>query len=75
MATHSIILAWTIPQSGEPGELQSLGSHKSQTQLSTCATTLKQEINNPNSTLIVKDIQILVKNFLKNKDQARRLPW
>ena len=33
MATHSSILAWKIPQTGEPGRLQSMGSQKSQTQL------------------------------------------
>ena len=31
MATHSGILAWRIPQTEEPGGLQSLGSQKSQT--------------------------------------------
>ena len=34
MATHSIILAWEIPCTEEPGRLQSMGSHKSQTGLS-----------------------------------------
>ena len=34
MATHSSILAWKIPWTEEPGELQSMGSHKSGTQLS-----------------------------------------
>ena len=33
MATHSSVLAWSIPWTGEPGGLQSLGSHKSQTRL------------------------------------------
>ena len=33
MATHSSILAWEIPWTGEPGGLQSMGSQKSQTQL------------------------------------------
>ena len=28
MATHSIVLAWRIPGMGEPGGLQSLGSHR-----------------------------------------------
>ena len=32
MATHSSILVWKIPWIGEPGGLQSMGSH-SQTQL------------------------------------------
>ena len=30
MATHSSILAWEIPQTEEPGGLQSMGSQKSQ---------------------------------------------
>ena len=28
MATHSSVLAWRIPGTGEPGRLQSLGSHR-----------------------------------------------
>ena len=28
MATHSSILAWKIPWIGEPGGLQSMGSHR-----------------------------------------------
>ena len=39
MATHSIILAWEIPWTEEPGGLQSLGSQKSQTQWSNYTTT------------------------------------
>ena len=31
MATHSSVLAWEIPWTEEPGELQSMGSQKSQT--------------------------------------------
>ena len=27
MATHSSVLAWRIPGTGEPGELPSMGSH------------------------------------------------
>ena len=34
MATHSSILAWRIPWTEEPGGPQSMGSQKSQTQLS-----------------------------------------
>ena len=34
MATHSSILAWEIPWTEESGELQSMGSRKSQTRLS-----------------------------------------
>ena len=28
MATHSTVLAWRIPGSGEPGGLPSMGSHR-----------------------------------------------
>ena len=28
MATHSSVLAWRIPGTGEPGGLSSLGSHR-----------------------------------------------
>ena len=28
MATHSSVLAWRIPQMGEPGGLLSMGSHR-----------------------------------------------
>ena len=28
MATHSSVLAWTIPGTGEPGVLPSMGSHR-----------------------------------------------
>ena len=34
MATHSSILAWEILRTEEPGRLQSMGSRKSQVQLS-----------------------------------------
>ena len=34
MAIHSSILAWRIPWTEEPGGLQSMGSQKSQTQVS-----------------------------------------
>ena len=34
MATHSSSLAWEIPWTEEPSGLQSMGSQKSQTQLS-----------------------------------------
>ena len=45
MATHSSILAWEIPWTEEPGRLQSMGSQKSQTQLS------KRTCKNSNKTL------------------------
>ena len=49
MATHSSILAWEILWTEEPGGLQSMGSQKSQTQLSnetTATTTLERGRSN-----------------------------
>ena len=34
VATHSSIIAWEMPWTEEPGELQSMGSQKVQTRLS-----------------------------------------
>ena len=41
MATHSGILAWEIPWTEDPGEVQYIGLQKSQTQLSDQKTTIK----------------------------------
>ena len=38
-ATHSSMLAWEIPWTGEPSRLQSIGLQNSWTQLSTCRHT------------------------------------
>ena len=37
MATHSSVLAWRIPGTGEPGGLPSLGSHRVEHDLSDLA--------------------------------------
>ena len=34
MATHSSVLAWRVPGTGEPGGLQSLGSQSDMTEVS-----------------------------------------
>ena len=39
MATHLRILAWKIPWTGEPGGLQSMGSHRMDTELDTKGRT------------------------------------
>ena len=46
MATHSSILAWEVPWTEEPGGLQSMGSQKSQTRLSSETTKLTNDNNN-----------------------------
>ena len=46
MATHSSILAWRIPRIEESGGLHSMGSHKSQTQLSDSKATVNLTVVN-----------------------------
>ena len=50
MATHSSVLAWRIPGTGEPGGLPSMGSHRVElkrlsSSSSTCIKKEKDEIN------------------------------
>ena len=49
MATHSSVLAWRIPGTGEPGGLPSMGSHS--------LTRLKRlSSSSSSSSLLVKDL-------------------
>ena len=43
MATHSSLLAWRIPGTGEPGGLPSMGSHKSRTRLKRLSSSMSQK--------------------------------
>ena len=43
MATHSSVLAWRIPGTGEPGGLPSLGSHRVRHDLSDLAAAAAAE--------------------------------
>ena len=52
MATHSSVLAWRIPGTGEPGGLPSVGSHRR-----TGQTRLKQLSSSSN--LILKDFNVV----------------
>ena len=47
MATHSSVLAWRIPETGEPGGLPSMGSHRQSW------TRLKRLSSSSSSTLVV----------------------
>ena len=50
MATHSTILVWEIPWTEEPGGLQSMGSRKSWTRLSTLTRTARVILVPPRET-------------------------
>ena len=57
MATHSSVLAWRIPETGEPGGLPSLGSHRVGHEWSDLAAAAKQ---NENAGSLA---QKMIKNF------------
>ena len=44
MATHSSVLAWRIPGTGEPGGLPSMGSHRVRQDLSDLAAMLSWKL-------------------------------
>ena len=45
MATHSSVVAWRIPGTGEPGGLPSMGSHRVRHDWSDLAAAAATEIN------------------------------
>ena len=47
MATHSSVLAWRIPGTGEPGELPSMGSLRVRHDLSDLAAAAADVENSP----------------------------
>ena len=47
MATHSSVLAWRIPGTGEPGGLPSMGSHRVGHDRSDLAANLKLQVEIP----------------------------
>ena len=48
MATHSSVLAWRIPGTGEPGGLMSMGSHRVRHDWSDLAAAAAAQIMEPN---------------------------
>ena len=54
MATHSSILAWRIPQTEEPGGLQSTGSQRV---THDWATNMNRPPRKPKSSQIVAEVQ------------------
>ena len=58
-ATHSTVLAWRIPGTGEPGGLPSMGS-QSQTRLKRLSTVSEPVYTCPTSLLIKVTIRLLI---------------
>ena len=75
MATHSSVLAWRIPGTGEPGGLTSLGSHRVRhdwSNLAAAAAVLhtkkpklrgSEVLQNPDWLIIFSETQILLKSW------------
>ena len=75
MATHSSVLAWRIPGTGEPGGLTSLGSHRVRhdwSDLAAAAALLhtkkpklrgSEVLQNPDWLIIFSETQILLKSW------------
>ena len=74
MTTHSSVLAWRIPGTGEPGGLPSMGSHRvghgwsdlavaaaaeSEEELKSCLTKVKEESEKVGSKLNIQKAKIL----------------
>jgi len=57
MATHSSVLAWRIPGTGEPGGLPSMGS-QSWTRLKRLSSSSSRYLNNTNVAIIFKQIHM-----------------
>ena len=64
MATYSSILAWEIPWTEEPGGPQSMGSQKSQTQLSDQTTKTTISVSNDSLVKKKKKIESFLQEFL-----------
>ena len=69
MATHSSVLAWRIPETGEPGGLPSMGSHRVGHDWSDLAAAAASFIN---SLLINQQCKINHVLYLKNTRQQQR---
>ena len=59
MATHSSVLAWRIPGTGEPGGLPSMGSHRVRHDWSDLAAAAAVTANN------------IIKSYMSYKDLVK----
>ena len=57
MATHSSVIAWRIPGTGEPDGLRSMGSHRVGHDCSDLAVAWKATANVPNSECFLPEME------------------
>ena len=78
MATHSSVLAWRIPGTGEPGGLPSMGSHRVGHDWSdlaaAAATSVHLHNNSVNHVQLSKACKILILKMQKPRFRKVRLP-
>ena len=65
MAIHSSVLAWRIPGMGEPGELPSIGSHKSRTRLRWLSMPIK-EVEFTTLNFLQRQLQVQMVEIMQN---------
>ena len=58
MATHSSVLAWRIPGTGEPGGLPSMGSHRVRTRLKRLSSSSSMLMYGRTQHNIVKQLSV-----------------
>ena len=68
MATHSSILAWRIPGTGEPGGLLSMGSHRVGHDWSDLAAAAAADLIKPSDLPL--DLDIIGRRFLLYRQKA-----
>ena len=68
MATHSSVLAWRIPGTGEPGRLPSMGSHRVGHDWSDLAAAAAAVVSN---LLLRKELTLKQKHLRKTRRQKR----
>ena len=73
MATHSSVLAWRIPGTGEPGGLPSMGSHRVRHDWSDLAATCSEEFESEVSSVHVIIGRILA--YLQHLDRVDIFIW
>ena len=75
MATHSSVLAWRIPGTGEPGGLPSMGSHRVGHDWSDLAVAVSALHTNENITILWSNILFFWELWTHSSIFAREIPW
>ena len=70
MATHSSVLAWRIPETGEPGGLPSMGSHRVRHNWSDLAAAAASHVNSSHRLEMLSSL-MLHKSVISTGDTGR----